>query len=66
MWLFQERYMKSIIEMGMSVDYVEKMQQMITAPSLIIMIIIAYFGGMIGGIIGSKMFKKSFEKAGIL
>ncbi len=66
MWLFQESYIKSIIEMGMDVGYVEAMQKIISIPSLLGMIVFAFIGGVIGALIGKKLFKKHFEKAGIV
>ena len=66
MWLFQESYMKSIIKMGMSPEYVNKLQTLISIPTLIGMIITAFIGGVIGAYIGKAMFKKLFEKAGIM
>ncbi len=66
MWLFQESYMKSIIEMGMDSGYVEAMQKMISIPTLLGMIAFAFIGGVIGALIGKKLFKKHFEKAGIV
>lgn len=66
MWLFQEPYMKSIIEMGMSPDYVHKMQQLISVPTLIGMAAAAFLGGVLGAYIGKKLFKKRFERAGII
>lgn len=66
MWLFQESYMKSIIEMGMSPDYVRQMQQLISVPTLLGVIVTAILGGVIGALIGKKIFKKRFERAGII
>ena len=66
MWLFQDSYMNSIIEMGMSATYVNSMQSMISVGSLILMIIGALLGGMIGALIGKAIFKKHFAKAGII
>ncbi len=58
--------MKSIIKMGMSPEYVNKLQTLISIPTLIGMIITAFIGGVIGAYIGKAMFKKRFEKAGIM
>ena len=66
MWLFQETYMKSIIEMGMNPCYVNKMQTLISIPTLIGVIVTAFMGGAIGAYIGKSIFKKRFEKAGII
>ena len=66
MWLFQDSYVKSIIEMGMDIGYVEKMQNMISIGSLFGVVAIAFLGGLIGGLIGKALFKKHFEKAGII
>ena len=66
MWLFQKTYMKSIIEMGMNPGYVNKMQTLISIPTLIGVIVTAFMGGAIGAYIGKSIFKKRFEKAGII
>ena len=66
MWLFQETYMQSIIEMGMNPGYVNKMQTLISIPTLIGVIVTAFMGGAIGAYIGKSIFKKRFEKAGII
>ena len=66
MWLFQESYMKSIIEMGMAEDYVARLQAMTSVPTLIGMIIFAFVGGLLGTMIGHRMMKKHFRKAGIV
>ena len=52
--------------MGMSPEYVNKLQTLISIPTLIGMIITAFIGGVIGAYIGKTMFKKRFEKAGIM
>nr|WP_236587206.1 MptD family putative ECF transporter S component [Peptoniphilus harei] len=52
--------------MGMSPEYVNKLQTLISIPTLIGMIITAFIGGVIGAYIGKAMFKKRFEKAGIM
>lgn len=66
MWLFQESYMKSIIEMGMDPEYVSKLQTLISIPTLIGVIVTAFVGGVVGAYIGKSIFKKRFEKAGII
>lgn len=66
MWLFQESYMKSIIEMGMDPEYVSKLQTLISIPTLIGVIVTAFLGGAVGAYIGKSIFKKRFEKAGII
>lgn len=66
MWLFQEAYMKSIIEMGMAEDYVARLQAMTSITTLIGMISFAFIGGVIGIFIGYGMMKKHFRKAGIV
>lgn len=66
MWLFQESYMKSIIEMGMDPEYVGKLQTLISIPTLIGVVVAAFAGGVVGAYIGKAIFKKRFEKAGII
>ena len=66
MWLFQESYMKSIIEMGMNPEYVGKLQTLISIPTLIGVVVAAFVGGVVGAYIGKAIFKKHFEKAGII
>lgn len=66
MWLFQESYMLSIREMGMGEEYVDGLQSMISIPSFIGMVVVAFVGGVIGTMIGRQMLKKHFEKAGIV
>ena len=66
MWLFQESYMKSIIEMGMDPEYVGKLQTLISIPTLIGVVVAAFVGGVVGAYIGKAIFKKRFEKAGII
>lgn len=44
MWLFQESYMKSIIEMGMDPEYVGKLQTLISIPTLIGVVVAAFVG----------------------
>lgn len=66
MWLFQESYMKSIIEMGMDPEYVGKLQTLISIPTLIGVVVAAFVGGVVGAYIGKAIFKKHFEKAGII
>ncbi|ETJ99492.1 TIGR02185 family protein [Eubacterium nodatum ATCC 33099] len=66
MWLFQESYMKSIIDMGMDPKYVSQLKNMISIGSLIGCLALAFVVGMIGGIIGKVILKKHFEKAGLI
>ena len=66
MWLFQESYSQSIIDMGMSPEYVANFQTMISPMSMAGMIVFALIGGIIGTLIGKKLLKKHFEKAGIV
>lgn len=66
MWLFQESYMQSIVKMGMNPEYVNKLQTLISIPTLLVMIATAFIGGVIGAYIGKAIFKKRFEKAGII
>ena len=66
MWLFQEEYMKSILEMGMAQDYVASLQAMTSIWTLLLMMIAALIGGVLGTILGRSMMKKHFEKAGIV
>ncbi|MFD3156844.1 MptD family putative ECF transporter S component [Haloimpatiens sp. FM7330] len=65
MWVFHDSYVESIIKMGMDPTYVEQMSEMVSAGSLIGMIVIAFIGGIIGATIGKKLLKKHFQKAGI-
>ena len=66
MWLFQESYMKSIIDMGMDPKYVSQLKNMISIGSLIGCLALAFVVGVIGGIIGKVILKKHFEKAGLI
>lgn len=66
MWLFQESYMKSIIDMGMDPKYVSQLKDMISIGSLIGCLALAFVVGMVGGIIGKIILKKYFEKAGLV
>ena len=66
MWLFQESYMKSIIDMGMDPKYVSQLKNMISIGSLIGCLALAFVVGMIGGMIGKVILKKHFEKAGLI
>ena len=66
MWLFQESYMQSIVKMGMNPEYVNKLQTLISIPTLLVVIATAFIGGVIGAYIGKAIFKKRFEKAGII
>lgn len=66
MWLFQESYTKSLAEMGMATEYIEQMKTISSTSALIMMIALAFCGGLLGSVIGSQFLKKHFEKAGII
>jgi len=54
--------MKSIIEMGMNPDYVNKIQTLISIPTLIGVIVTAFMGGAIGAYIGKSIFKSVLKR----
>ncbi|MDO4772555.1 MAG: MptD family putative ECF transporter S component [Bacillota bacterium] len=66
MLLVKERYIQMSLEVGMSPEYLDSLEKLISYPSMLLVTLGAFVGGLIGAFIGKKMLKKHFAKAGIL
>ncbi len=66
MLLVKEQY-KAIHEMsGMDPTYFTKLEALISWPSMALVILGGFVGGILGAFIGKAMLKKHFQKAGIV
>ncbi len=63
--IVHDKYLKLASGMGMSNEYINALEKLISWPSMGLVIVGAFAGGIIGALIGKKMLKKHFEKAGI-
>lgn len=66
MLLVKERYIQMSLEMKMSPEYLNSLEKLISYPSMLLVTLGAFVGGLIGAFIGKKMLKKHFAKAGII
>lgn len=66
MLLIHDKYIEMSLKMGMSQDYVNTLDKLLSWPSIALVILGAFFGGLVGALIGKKNLKKHFEKAGIV
>ncbi len=66
MLLAKEQYMAIHVKAGMDSSYFPKLEALISWPSMALVIIGAFIGGIVGAYIGKAMLKKHFEKAGIV
>ncbi len=61
-----DRYMEIVNRANMSPEFIEAMERLVSWPSLALVTLGAFLGGIIGALIGKAMLKKHFEKAGIV
>ncbi len=66
MLLAKEQYQAIHVKSGMDPSYFEKLEALISVPSLALVIVGAFIGGLIGAYVGKAMLKKHFNKAGIV
>ncbi len=66
MLLAKEQYQAIHVKSGMDPSYFEKLEALISVPSLALVIVGAFIGGLIGAYIGKAMLKKHFKKAGVI
>ncbi len=69
-WIMQilvvkEKY-REIIDNMMDPAYFSKLEELTSWPSIVLVTISAFIGGLIGAFIGKLMLRKHFEKAGIV
>ncbi len=64
--LVKERYREIYKASGMPDEYFNTMDKLISWPTMVLIILGAFVGGIIGAYLGKKMLKKHFEKAGIV
>ncbi len=64
--LAKEKYMAIHENAGMDPSFFNRLESLISWPSMLIVIAGAFIGGIIGAYIGKAMLKKHFEKAGII
>nr|WP_306792787.1 MptD family putative ECF transporter S component [Collinsella urealyticum] len=63
--LVKERYMEMVATM-MGPDYLNALEKLITYPSMALVALGAFLGGIAGAFLGKAMLKKHFEKAGVV
>ncbi len=66
MLLVHDKFKQLYIDGGSTLEYFEKLESLISWPSLALVAVGAFLGGVIGAFIGKAMLKKHFEKAGIV
>lgn len=64
MLLAKEKYMEMCQMMGD--EYAEKLEKLISAPTMLLVYVGAFVGGIIGAFIARAMLKKHFQKAGLI
>ncbi len=65
MLVVHDKYLTLASKMGMSNEYINALDKLISWPSMGLIVVVAFLGGLIGALIGKRMIKKHFEKAGI-
>ncbi|PID85714.1 MAG: hypothetical protein CSB13_06660 [Chloroflexi bacterium] len=64
--LVRDKFIELNAKAGMSPEYFEKLDALLSWPSMALVILGGFLGGIIGAYIGKAMLKKHFEKAGII
>lgn len=66
LWILGDKFLNNISENGMPAEYVQKLTELISSSTLVIMIVGTVVAAVIGGYIGKTMLSKHLIKAGIV
>ncbi|MCT4509299.1 MAG: MptD family putative ECF transporter S component [Tepidibacter sp.] len=66
LWIYRESFIAQILEYGMSQEYVNSLESIVSPSMLVVMIVSTFFAGLFGALLSRKIFKKHFNKVGIV